>query len=248
MSELPERYRSRFVDGVELAFRCKGGDESKPFIDVLAGDPDAAWLRSVLGKHWPDVSLARFLRREPPGDEAIADQHVLGGMVSELRARPPVAIPAGFVVRRARGGDDLAPYGAAMERFRAASPLGAEVWPCSPDDFVRAAEHGVIVIAEGPRGWAGVAACAPDVIAAWSGQVMLELFVHERARGQRLAPALQRAVIDRLDPEVQLIGTIHAANAPSLATALRCGRSILATYWWLPLEPATWLDGELATG
>jgi GNAT superfamily N-acetyltransferase len=236
----PERYRSRRFGEVELAFRCKGGNEDETFVDVLSGRPERSRLERLVRREWPSVQVVRLLQAEPPAPEAVADQHVLAGRTSRLAGLPSPPRLEGFSLRPFEP-SDFAPYILAMGTFRESDPLGAEVWPCSAEDFAEALRSGAAVVAEGLDGQAGVAACAPGSVGPWSGQVMLELFVHPRARRKGLATALQRALIGRL-PDTLLLGTIHAANAPSLATARRCGRRVLATYWWVPLAETTWLD------
>ena len=240
MNELPERYQPRRFDGFDLAFRCKGGNEDQSFIDVLQGSPDRTRLAQTVRGEWPHVHVARMLQRQPPSSNALADQHVLAGRTPRLAGSTPLSLPDGFTLRPFEP-SDFPNYLAGMEQFRKSEPLGAEVWPCSPEDFARAARDGAAVVADGPDGQAGITACAPGSVGRWTGQLMLELFVHPEARGRGLATALQRTLIGRL-PDTLLLGTIHAANAPSLATAKRCGRRILATYWWVPLAETTWLD------
>ena len=247
MTELPERFRSRHVAGLELAFRAKGGDDRKPFIDVLAGSMPLSDLAPLVRREWPRVGVARLLQRGAP-EGGVPDQHVLLGIVGDLQALPPLPPPAGFVVAQSTPAAQTA-YFPALERFRAEAPLGPEVWPCTPQQLAEAAADGALVAARGPDAqWAGLAVCSPGSVAGWSGQVMQELFVAADARGRGLATALQRALIDALSPEDVLLGTIHAANAPSLATALRCGRAVVATYWWIPLREQTWLDAAPTTG
>lgn len=249
MSDLPTRYRTHSLPGgVEIAFRRKGGDGTKPFVDVLAGDlPPLDELRSVVADLLPErPPVARFIALRAPTATARPDQHIVVGLVHALQARPPIPAPSGFTIS-AVPASSLTSYAEEFARFQRSGPLGREVWPASVEELERAAADGVLVGATGPDGWAGVAACLPGHVDRWSGQVVLELFVAERSRRKGLAPALQRALIDRLDPDVTLLGTIHHANTPSLATALRCGRQIVASYWWVPLQANTWLDDELSS-
>jgi len=203
MAEVPERYRTRAVRGLQLAFRRMGGDAAKPFIDVFADAlPGLARLRSAIAQEWPGVHVVRILCRDTPHPSAIADQHVLWGNARELARLPSIPIPRGYRL---------------------------SLWNTR-------------VIAEGPNGWAGVVLSEPGSIDRFAGEVMQELFVAPEDRGVGLGAAMQRLLIDSLEDEDDLIGTILATNAPSLATARRCGRTIVATYWWVPLAESTWLD------
>lgn len=66
-------------------------------------------------------------------------------------------------------------------------------------------------------------------------QVVDELF-ETRFRGRGLAAAMQRAFLDTLPAKDLVWGTIDTRNAPSLATARRVGREIVAGYLFLPFE------------
>ena len=56
------------------------------------------------------------------------------------------------------------------------------------------------------------------------------------ARGQGQGPRLQRALLSALPREGLVFGTIHPDNQPSLRTAARVGRRIVASLAWSRLE------------
>jgi hypothetical protein len=63
---------------------------------------------------------------------------------------------------------------------------------------------------------------------------MHEEFLSAEVRGRGLGIELQRSLLQRL-PETDglLWGAIHASNAPSLRTALRLGRKVVQSSYWL---------------
>lgn len=66
---------------------------------------------------------------------------------------------------------------------------------------------------------------------------MVEEILRKRYRGQRLAPAVQRAFVERLDHVKRPIvfGTIKDKNFASLRTALRTGRVDVGGWVFFPV-------------
>ena len=67
---------------------------------------------------------------------------------------------------------------------------------------------------------------------------IVEEFVVPEWRGRKLGVALQRALMSRLPVDDLVWGTILGANVASQATALRCGREMVETWWFAPVKLA----------
>jgi len=235
--------------------RFKGGDLAWPFVDLLAWDRPlynaAAWDRVLVrveeafGGFRPRAVRVRLAGEVPPpvpaGRRAI-DQWLVAGRLRVLKgqATPPSGVGAALPPALRLGGvEDLAfveELHAAFVTWRAqVGPRGAEVHVAQEDELVRCLETGAVVCAWWGGTWAGVAAAARARERAVQGYEVVELFLDAPLRGRGLAARLQGALVAALSDRGRdaLFGTIHASNTPSLRTALRCGRQVAETWWFL---------------
>lgn len=235
---------------VVVGVRFKGGDLAQPFVDVVAWDRDLApaWpavvarVREAFAVFAPPrVRLCLPADRRPPDPRAEPDLHLVAGPVRALRAdaRP---WPDGVRVERRTSLEWFDDYAREFAAWRAqAGSLGHEVSPEDRDSLERCLADGALVALTVGGAWAGLAGARRASLWALDGFEVAEEFVTAEFRGRGLAPWLQRGLIDALDPagDPLLFGTIHATNAPSLATARRCGREVVATTWFVPIAVVT---------
>lgn len=168
---------------------------------------------------------------------ATPDQHLVMGSLEEIRRAPMTPLPPHWELRRIETASDIAPAFAALYRsFHAARPdLAQSVPPTDTESLESCArENGLYACFEGPD-IVGVVAAKPDTdyhVHAW---LMWDLVLARKYCGQGLAPALQRAVLNRLDARRAplVVGTIRATNLPSLRTALRVGRRVVGGWCFL---------------
>lgn len=100
-----------------------------------------------------------------------------------------------------------------------------------------AAEHGLFDVFLNDE-WCGVWATREQDYYGRPGVYVFEKFLTARARGRRLAPAVDAAVSAALAKTHEHIwGHIHAANAPSFRSALRQGRRPVEATYFVPLAP-----------
>jgi L-amino acid N-acyltransferase YncA len=239
------------ADGEVLAgIRFKGGDLDQPFVDLVAWDRDLApvWpavveaVRAAFAVFAPPrVRLHVPAGARPPGAGAEPDLHLVAGRVSALRAdaRP---WPPGVTIERQTM---LALFDAYEREFAAwqagAGALAREVGSESRESLQRCLDDGALVAMFVDGAWAGLAGARRARLWALDGFEVAEELVTAGFRGRGLGPWLQRGLIDALDAlddpkdDALLAGTIHATNAPSLATARRCGREVVATSWFVPV-------------
>ena len=85
--------------------------------------------------------------------------------------------------------------------------------------------------------WAGVMSAARAAESSIGGYCVQELFLDTPLPVRRRAPVLQHHRVDVLLDRGRdcLWGTIHGTNAPSLRAALRTGREVIETWWFLAL-------------
>lgn len=229
--------------------RFKGGDTGWPFVDLLAWDRPlegtTAWTRANARVHAAFADFRpRAVRVRWPGQAAppvpraarTVDQYLVAGRLSALRAR---GRPWGHeAVEVVRAHDDAfhEDFRAAFARWRAsAGMLADEVLPADRQTWARCLETGAIVCARSSGRWAGVMAAARAAERSIEGYCVQELFLDAPLRGRRRAPVLQRHLVDVLLDRGRdcLWGTIHGRNAPSLRAALRTGRQVIETWWFL---------------
>lgn len=232
----PADYQQRALElpgfGPSLAgIRFLGGDTTQPFVDLLAWSamPDdlSAGL-AALGEAFAVFSPPRarlLLSGPPPGGEP--DQYWVAGRLPALRA--PVALDV-----EPGGPEDAPQVAAAYARAWALTPaLRPHLSASTADDL--AGCDAVVRLRVGGQ-WAGLAAARRAQDWALDGFEIVEEILAPDFRGRGLGPVLQRALIAALpaSADAPVFGTIHADNAPSLATARRCGRAVVGGWWFVP--------------
>ncbi len=242
-------YRHRILHGAPALLcgvRFKGGDTALPFVDLLAWDVPLQsaddWLRAVARARGSfGVFQPRWVRtclpgEAPPLPEAEIDQRLVGGRIDELLGHPAPFVPEGISLHRARDLSFLPLFQDSFERWQAgAGALAAEVSPATEASLRACLQDGVVVCAHHAGRWVGMMAARHAEGARLAGFEVVELFLSPEAQGRGAAPALQRALIGQLPGGEVLFGTIHGTNTPSLRTALRCGRRVIETWWFIPL-------------
>jgi hypothetical protein len=252
----PADYLNRIVPvpgGRVLAgIRFHGGDLEQPFVDILAWDHDlltpAAW-RAMAHIVRTEFALFRPLRlriilaqgQVPPvaPSHRTPDLLLIAGRLVELREQAAAVPSLAMTTGRATTLDFFPDYERAMTSFRAgAGALAREIEPTAAGDFQRCIDDGAVVVMHQGGTWAGVAAAISASEWALDGYLILAELLDVPFRGHGLGPCLQYQLIQALDPasDPLLFGTIHYLNAPSLATARRCGRSVVATYWFTAFD------------
>ena len=107
--------------------------------------------------------------------------------------------------------------------------------PSDSDALHACLDDGHIVVAADGHKFLGLAACRWRTERAFDGWSIIEEFVVPEAQGRGLGTALQRGLMHLLPRGDLVWGTIHGTNAASLATAARCGREPVETWWFVPL-------------
>ena len=123
----------------------------------------------------------------------------------------------------------------AFDVWRTSSPLETEVSPIDLDELNACFEDGHVVLATDGDIFLGLTACLWQTERAFEGWSIMEQFVVPEAQGRGLGSALQRGLMHRLPPGDLVWGTVHGTNAASQATAARCGREPIETWWFVPL-------------
>ncbi|MFT4977157.1 MAG: L-amino acid N-acyltransferase YncA [Myxococcota bacterium] len=223
-----------------LGIRFIGGDTDQPFIDLLAWSQlPTDWRPAIaaISEHFAlfePRSVRVLLAEPPPMPAAEPDQLWLAARLSTVRSStpPPLEVEAG-------GPEDAAGVAAAIAAARAAAPELSD--HLSPASAAELGECEAVVRLRRDGVWAGLAAARSGQQWALFGYEVVEEVLAPEARGQGLGPRLQRALAAALpaEPDLPLFGTIHAKNAPSLATARRCGREVVGGWWFIPADRQT---------
>ncbi len=227
------QHRKLSVDGETLlaGIRFKGGDVAQPFVDLLAwtGAPCPRWIVAIeeaFASFAPRAIRFRWSRNTPPPWPGEVDQQLFAG--------PAAGAPHASVAPAC----DLSwfeEFRQAIELWQQSSPLGQEVSPCDADELNAYLDDGHIVVATDGGKFLGLAACQWQTERAFDGWSIMEEFVVLEAQGRGLGTALQLGLMHVLPPGDLVWGTIHGSNAASLATAARCGREPVETWWFVPL-------------
>jgi len=226
------RHRKLDVNGETLlvGIRFKGGDVAQPFVDLLAwsGEPCPDWIIAIEEAFAPFAPRAirfRWSRDTPPPWSGEVDQYLFAG---------PAIGASRTCVEPARDLSWFDEFRRSFEVWRSSSPLGPEVLPSSRDELNACLNIGHIVVAIDGNKFLGLAACLWRTERAFDGWSIIEEFVVPDARGRGLGTTLQRDLMHLLPPGDLVWGTIRGTNTASQATAARCSREPVETWWFVP--------------
>jgi hypothetical protein len=227
------RHRKLDVEGETLlvGIRFKGGDITEPFVDLLAwtGVPRPGWIvaiKEAFAEFAPRAVRIRWSKDSDPPWPGEIDQHLFAG---------PAVGASHASVAPARDLSWYDDFRQAFDSWQTSSPLGSEVSPSDLDELHACLDNGHIVVATDGDVFLGLAACRWRTERAFEGWSIMEEFVVPEAQRRGLGIALQRGLMHRLPPGDLVWGTIHGTNAASQATAARCGREPVETWWFVPL-------------
>jgi L-amino acid N-acyltransferase YncA len=246
--------------------RFRGGDSSRPFVDVVATteaptlDGLAAVAAAVVPAYRtfeplclrvdapdPAVLVEELRSEERFGPGCAVDMYVVAGPVEELRDQPRAsAYPT--VSLRAGDPERLAERVAAVYAELAEHRPELAMW-ANPEDvesLAECADEGLlfeVLLDDEP---AGVVASIRYDAHGMAGFSVQELCLDAAHRGRHVAAAVVQRLVDAVparDGDV-LWGTVHPDNAPSLRNALSVGRVVVGGYVWvapvgLPGMPGT---------
>ncbi len=237
--------------GVLAGIHFYGGDVERPFVGIFAQTRDVsaaerlgvtpalcdAFAPFAPGATWwwtaGDGEGARDV------DGATPDQRLLLGAIRDLVRTPVDPTGAPFTLRRDPTGSSYDAYDRVFAAFMAAHPAWeGRLARTSRDDYRACAEAGGLFVAEVDGEVAGVFAARPGEVRGVPGWLVEEELLADRWRGRGLAPLLQRMALAHLDTATHplVLGTIDAANQPSLRTARRVGR-VDAGGWTFVADP-----------
>lgn len=227
------------VDGAHAltGIRFKGLRPDDPFVELVAADigpADPAFLDllAAIRRAWAPLR-PRALRLWLASHESTPDLRLEGDMrtivapIAELQALPPPPHRHALTLRRCADLEFYPRFRAAYDAYLQAHPaLAAGMYLSSAADLAPVVAEGHTYEAWSGDRWAGLVAAASTRYCGRGGWLVHEELLAAEFRGRGLAPGLQRGLVDRLGPAdgALLVGTIHADNHPSLATARRVGR------------------------
>lgn len=240
-----------------------GGDVAKPFVGVLAQTRELTAEERLAAT---DVLCDAFAALGPatfapaavwwwvgghPTAPAVTgrlveDQRLLVGSIPALVDHFDEPADAPFTLRRDDSAASYDAYVRLFEAFLAANQSWrGRLARSERDAFEACAGAGGLFAVEHGGRMAGVFAARPGEMHGIPGWLVEEELLGDALRGRGLAPTLQRMALARLDTNAHplVMGTIHAANAPSLRTALRVGRSDVGGWVFVrdPRRDAAWL-------
>lgn len=241
----PGDYKYRILNtplGEAVAsIRFIGGDLEKPAVFLIYRDfdldtaSDIQRVSEFIAFEYEDFTPKRIRWHIPEiKDDLIkanpsirGDLVYVAGFIDELRA---AARPANFDrvrLRKAEGMGWYSDYTAEFDTIFREWPDFVEMARAEEQDTMKdLLDKGLLFEIEIDGSWAGIAAANRMTDNYLSGFCVIEELLVSAFRGQRLAPAVQRHLIEHLPAsgDDMLFGTIHYENKPSLRTAMRTGR------------------------
>ncbi len=222
--------------------RFLGLDIERPFVELEGAtftmtERDFAELRTAtkviyrrMCPRWLRVFVTVEDLDEPWIDSAPwkPDLVVMAGPTAELREQAPPAHSNDVKLRPWDGTDErFAIEYAALEDAESASGRS----PRRREVLEELAANGWLydIVSADESSWVGLIGAASEPLMGLPAIAMHEQVIASAHRGQRLAAAAQRHLIDTL-PSAVLWGTIAHDNRPSLRTARRCGRVEVGHY------------------
>lgn len=251
----PGSYNNRVVELADgsrclTGIRFRGGDLSRPFVDLvavegtldplriaeIADEVDIAWApfepRAIRLFHPDPIG---FLEHDRSGTQP--DQFVLAAPVTQLRHHGlRDADASGIWLRPAADLEWYDRYVAELEDLFTTDPMLQEMTRAeSRDDLAETRRAGLLFEIRVGDNWAGVLASPRDAGFGMRGHSMQEIMLAAEYRGRGIAVTAERQLIMRLSAGSGdvLFGTIDARNSPSLRTAQAVGRRVVGGYLWL---------------
>ncbi len=215
-----------------------GLDVARPFVGVEAQSRALTHAEIGAGSQLLCKELERFAParvswwsstrddlRAIPG--AVGDRRLLAGNLGEIAARPERGLPDGFSLEQDADASCHEAYLAIYERLHRYVQDSSDLSQCEERASLAtcAADGALFCLRERGR-LAGVIAARIEDRYGLRAWYVVEQVLDAEYRGRGLAPALQRALLARLDRSrsALILGEINDRNQPSLRTALRVGR------------------------
>jgi len=250
----PDDYLQRILQTpsgarILVGIRFRGGAGDFPFVDLIASTeslhPPGALADAMEAIREPYAKFApqavRILRSTdaPALDDTPfsidVDQVLLAGHVGTIAASEPPRHRDRVAFELVEDIAEAAAFVAdAYANFFDRHPkMKGIVHPAGEDELVRCQQARCLgyAVIDGHR--AGLIGAARQTKHTMVGYEVIEEILSAAWRGQGLAAALQRAMIDHIastEPDVVLFGTIAGVNRASQATALRVGRQSIASF------------------
>ncbi len=215
-----------------------GGDVGRPFVGIeaqtrqLTSDELVAASLNLLEEFELFSPSAtwwwRTGRQVPvPGVATVADQRFVVGSIEDFRRRSIPASDLAVSLDRAADDGSYAVYSDMFDRYLAGNPQWTgRLQKTTREDYARCAEAGGLYLVGFEGACAGIMAASPGILRGLPGWIVMEELFDDPLRGRGAAAHVQRRFLDQLDPTrgKLVMGTIDAANLPSLRTAQKVGR------------------------
>jgi hypothetical protein len=218
-----------------------GSDVRKPFVGVYAQSRDLSVTETAAAAARLGDAFANFnplaswwwskdsvLDVESSSMGVHPDQRFLLGSIRDIVQRPLSRSDIDCVLRKDQHGTSYDAYTRIVADFIEQNPFWAgRIERTEREDYLECAAVGGVCVVERQGAIGGVFAARPGAIRGIPGWEVVDAILASGLRGRGWAPVLQRMFLEQLDTTVQplIIGTIDAANTPSLRTALRVGRT-----------------------
>ncbi|MCW4456756.1 GNAT family N-acetyltransferase [Microbacterium sp. MPKO10] len=245
--------RIELADGnwAVTGIRFRGGDLSKPFVDIIATSvtPDAAGitaLAEILPHYAAFAPLCLRVNAPEPrtlipelaaSGEATAtvDMWIVAGQVADLTVRTSNDDEP-FVALETIESDAAAQRVSAIYAELAASRPSIADWATPEDEesLAECAAEGLLFDVRVDGDSAGVVAAIRDDSFGLRGHCMQEICIDADHRGRGIGRATLRELARRLPNTGDVLwGHIHPGNTASLRNALAAGREIVTAQLWV---------------
>ena len=234
--DMTERLLVAADDGPVISgLRFRNLDPTFPFVAVKSSVRvnDAAAvdvLAARVAETYRGAGVRGFTFWEQPGLDLPATENWATVMAGPLGAAAKAGGREGTGALTASwpdtAGEVFADYRREHQAWRSDAPgLAPFVSESDPQGLQEAADQGLLMSLRDSQGFAGLVAATVSPLFGRSALCMLDIFLAHRLRGKGLAPAVQSMFLAGQRSGADTVwGHIHAANLPSLRTAVRLGR------------------------
>jgi RimJ/RimL family protein N-acetyltransferase len=227
--------------------RHVGGDRELPFVNVTLGfelaDRDIPKISNLIAREFRPFQPKHFAvwlrpgsERNLPKEKSTAANRYLARRIGDLDLASnasnsiellPIEIESCF-----------AWYENEYQKFHSANPdLKSWVTASEREDLEKHESQGLLYGAYLGQELVGMIGGESQELLGLRGLYMGELLVGESHKGKGFATEMQRQFIRRFRDSFELVwGTIDARNIPSTKTAMRVGRRLLRTEYFVRLE------------
>jgi hypothetical protein len=243
-------YMPKLVDtssgSVLASIRFKGLDIKKPFIEIYGStfkltSNDAIVLQelAVAFRIFDTKTLRHYNFSDDPQNNGVGDFQYFAAPIHTVRSRLQLlTYPRGIQIVREKDMTFIDSYHLVYDEIESSPEFEGIVERESIEDLKEYVLAGRLVSAYHNGVWVGLLAAEPRKEKCFKGLFVMEEVVAKAYRRLGVAVSMQKYLVDEIATEADetIFGHISDRNPASMNTALKAGRQMLGTSYFLTIE------------